>query len=145
MFSVTTTIQSRPDKVWTTLTDIESMKQWLGDPEMNIEVRTDWKINSPIVICGFHHANFENKGIVLEYEKEKRLSYTHLSSLSRLPDKTENYTILEFILRPIDEQTELTINISNFPTEAIQKHLEFYWRTTILTIKQQAEEAGIKH
>lgn len=143
-FSATVTINSYPDKVWTTLTDLNLMTQWLGEPEMNIEVRTDWKINSPISIHGFHHVNFENKGIILQYDKENILSYTHLSSVSRLEDKQENYTTLEFILAPVDKQTKLTINIWNFPTETIQKHLEFYWRTTILTIKRETENATTK-
>lgn len=139
-FSSTVTINSNPDKVWTTLTDLKLMTQWLGEPEMNIKVSTDWKINTPILISGFHHVNFENKGIILQYEKENKLSYTHLSSVSQLEDKKENYTTLEFVLTPIDKQTQLTINVENFPTETIQKHLEFYWRTTILTIKRETEK-----
>jgi uncharacterized protein YndB with AHSA1/START domain len=138
-FSTSTTINSESSKVWATLTNLELMTQWLGEPEMNIKVLTDWKINSPIFIRGFHHVNFENKGTILQYDRDKRLSYTHLSSVSRLEDKQENYTILEFILTPIDNQTQLTINIKNFPTETIRKHLEFYWRTTVLTIKAQTE------
>jgi uncharacterized protein YndB with AHSA1/START domain len=138
-FSTTITINSEPAKVWTTLTDLESMKQWIGEPEMKIEAQTDWKINTPIFIRGFHHVKFENTGIVLQYDREKRLSYSHLSSISRLPDKPESYSILEFILTPIGKQTQLTLNISNFPTETIRKHLEFYWRTTIVTIKERVE------
>lgn len=138
-FSTSVTINSEPSKVWTTLTDIKLMSGWLGDPEMDIEVQTDWKINSPIFIRGFHHVNFENKGTILQYDKEKRLIYTQLDSISRLADKQENYTILEFILTPIDGQTQLTVNIENFPTETIRKHLEFYWRTTVLTIKGRTE------
>jgi uncharacterized protein YndB with AHSA1/START domain len=138
-FSTAVTIKSEPAKVWTTLTDLELMRQWLGEPEMKIEVQTDWKINTTIFIRGFHHIKFENKGIVLQYDREKKLSYSHLSSISRLPDKPENYSILEFILTPIDKQTLLTLNISNFPTETIRKHLEFYWRTTIVTIKKRVE------
>jgi uncharacterized protein YndB with AHSA1/START domain len=73
-FSTTVTINSNSDKVWTTLTDLELMTQWLGDPEMKIEVQTDWKINSPIFIRGFHHVKFENKGIILHYDREKNLA-----------------------------------------------------------------------
>ncbi len=139
-FSTSVTISSEASNVWRTLTDIELMSKWLGDPEMNIEVQTDWKINSPIFIRGFHHVNFENKGTILQYDKENRLSFTHLSSVSRLADKKENYTIIEFVLTLIDKQTRLTVNIENFPTETIRKHLEFYWRTTVLTIKERTED-----
>ena len=115
------------------------MPYWLGDPEMNIRVETDWKINSPIFIHGFHHANFMNSGIILHYDKAKELRYSQLDSISNLADAQENYTILEFLLIPIEEQTQLTVNIENFPTETIRKHYEFYWRTTLFTIKKQSE------
>jgi uncharacterized protein YndB with AHSA1/START domain len=138
-FSTSVTINSESTNVWRTLTETELMSKWLGDPEMNIEVQTDWIINSPILIRGFHHVNFENKGTVLKMDKEKSLIYTQLDSISQLEDKHENYTILEFKLTPIDRQTKLTVIIENFPTETIKKHWEFYWRTTILTIKEQTE------
>jgi hypothetical protein len=115
------------------------MTQWMADPETKIEVHTNWKINEGFLIRGFHHLNFENKGIVLSYDKEKKLSYSHLSSLSRLPDKRENYSILEFVLTPVDKQTLLTLFITNFPTDAIRKHLEFYWRGTLVKIKKAVE------
>ncbi len=111
----------------------------MGEPGMNIEVHTNWQISTPIIIRGFHHVKFENKGTVLKFDKYSRLSYTHLSSLSQLADLPESYSIIEFILTPVDGQTSLTLNITNFPTESIRKHLEFYWRTTIFKIKESAE------
>lgn len=139
IFSITITIDATPSKVWETLTNTALMPEWMGEPEMKLEVQTNWKINSPILIRGVHHIKFENKGIVLKYSKEQRLSYTHLSSMSRLPDKIENYSILEFVLTPAGTQTTLTLEVSNFPTETIQKHLEFYWRGTIYKMGKYAE------
>lgn len=136
-FSATVTVNAAPTQVWSVLT---TQVEWMGEPEMQIEIFTDWKVNSPILIRGFHHAKFENKGIVLQYDEGKRLSYSHLSNVSRLPDLPENYTILEFVLTPAGEETELTLNIENFPTEVIRKHLEFYWRTTVFKIKKAAED-----
>lgn len=138
-FSTSISINSEPSKVWNTLTDLKSMPDWMGEPEMKLQVETSWKINSPIFIRGFHHIKFENKGFVLKYTDNEMLSYSHLSSVSRLPDKIENYSVLEFILTPANKQTILTLTISNFPTETIQKHLEFYWRGTIHRIKEYAE------
>jgi uncharacterized protein YndB with AHSA1/START domain len=138
-FSTTITIDCDPAKVWATLTDLKIMELWLGEPEMKIQVQTDWKVNKAICIRGFHHGAFENKGTVLQYDEEKKLSYSHLSSISRLSDKPENYSVLEFTLTPTDSCTQLTLIISRFPTETIRKHLEFYWRTTIVTIKKTVE------
>lgn len=139
-FSAKITINASPVKVWQTLTNLELMTQWLGDPNMEIEVQTTWQINSPILIKGFHHVKFENKGIVLAFEKERKLSFTHLSSVSKLPDIPESYSTLTFILEPGDNGTHLMLNIENFPTESIRKHLEFYWRTTLITIKDTVEK-----
>ena len=141
-FSTAVTINASPAEVWSALTVPERMTKWMGDPEMGLEVHASWGIETPILIRGFHHTKFENKGIVLKYEKERRLSYTHLSSVSRLPDKQENYSILEFLLAPIENDTRLSLTIENFPTDTIRKHLEFYWKTTMLTIKENVENVG---
>lgn len=138
-FSTTVTIHSNPAEVWKALTYPNRMIEWMGEPEMQIEIQTDWKVNAPIFIRGFHHIRFENKGIVLQFDKGKILRYSHLSSVSRLPDIPENYSVFEFILEPKEGQTLLTFTIDNFPSYAIRKHLEFYWRTTVFKIKQAVE------
>ncbi|MES2836718.1 MAG: SRPBCC domain-containing protein [Bacteroidota bacterium] len=133
-------INARPSLVWEHLTNLELMKKWMGEPEMKIEVHTNWKINSPILINVFHHIQIVTNGFILQYEKERKLKYSHLSSISELADIPENYTIIEFSLKPTENKTHLTINIENFPTETIYKHLELYWRTTIFTIKTEVEK-----
>ncbi|RFS17951.1 SRPBCC domain-containing protein [Emticicia sp. C21] len=138
-FSANITINAAPAKVWQTLTDTKIMTQWLGDSDMEIEVHTTWQINSPIIIKGFHHVQFKNKGVVLVFDKERKLSFTHLDSVSDLPDIPESYSTLTFTFEPIDESTHLTLNIQNFPTESIRKHLEFYWKTTLVMIKNKVE------
>ena len=135
-------INASPAMVWNTLIDPDLMKQWMGEPEMYLEIITDWKPGSPIVIKGFHHVNFVNTGTVLGFEPEKILRYNYLSSISRLPDKPENHTIVEFRLTPERDQTLLTLNLSNFPTESIFKHVDFYWRNTMGIIKDSIEREG---
>jgi uncharacterized protein YndB with AHSA1/START domain len=133
-------IDSTPDVVWELLTNHDQIKQWIADPEMEPEIITEWKVNGPIIIRGFHHLKFENKGTVLQFKPNQILSYSHLSSVSRLPDIPKNYSIFEFSLIPIGNQTSLTITVSNFPTETIYKHLKFYWEVTPGIIKGIAEK-----
>ena len=132
-------IGAKPPKIWAALTKPLFMAQWMGEPEMKLEVQTNWEIASPIYIRGFHHVKFENKGVVLQYINERRLSYSHLSSASRLADDIENYSILDFNLSPTQNQTILSLEVSNFPTETIQNHLMFYWRGTMHKIKAYVE------
>jgi uncharacterized protein YndB with AHSA1/START domain len=130
-------------KVWDVITIPSMMVQWIGEPEMKLEVITSWEVSGPIVIRGYHHVWFENKGTVLALEPNKLLRYTHLSSVSRLPDKPESYTTLEFRLDPITDSTRLTLTISNFPTESIFKHHEFYWKGTLVILKKLVETRNI--
>lgn len=139
-FSTDVTIQAAPTAVWAALTVPEQMTAWMGAPEMKLSVETDWKVGTALLIRGFHHLPFENKGIVLQYDEERLLRYTHLSSASRLPDVPESYTLFTFTLTPVAGHTLLALTLENFPTETIRRHLEFYWRTAIVLIKKYVEQ-----
>ena len=138
------TINAEPALIWKTLTNPDLMRKWIGDEEMEIEIFTNWQIGKPIITKGFHHVRFENTGTVLKFETNRILSYNYLSSISRLPDVPESYTIIEFQLEPVNNQTLLTVSITNFPTETIFKHLNLYWGTTLEIIKKQIENGELK-
>jgi uncharacterized protein YndB with AHSA1/START domain len=124
---------------WGSLTRIEHMREWMGEPEMMIDVETSWTVGSPMVVRGFHYERFENTGVVLEFDPQKKLSYTHRSSLSQLADQPQNYTTLAFHLDSMGERTTLTLVATDFPTPTIFKHLELYWTGTLRVLKQYAE------
>jgi uncharacterized protein YndB with AHSA1/START domain len=136
-------IDALPSAVWITLTTPDLMKLWMAEPAIGIEINTNWNVGSPIVIKGFHHVEFENKGTVLLFEPDKILRYNYLSSLSQLPDKPENYSIIEFRLTALENQTSLIVIISNFPTEIIFKHVDFYWRGTVEILKRLLEKQSL--
>lgn len=134
-------IQASAAKVWEYLTKPKLMIEWMGDPEMKIEILTDWKVGSPFVIRGFHHEQFENKGTILQFEPENVFEYEYLSSISNLEDVAENYTTVSFYLETKGVQTELRVEARNFTTFEIYKHLEFYWNGTLQIIKCKIENA----
>ena len=139
IFTRTIHINAPISKVWDTLTAPELMKKWMFETE--IHIITDWKVGNPFVIEGnLNGKNFENSGTVLQFEIEKILRYNHLSSLSRLPDKPENYSIVEFRLAEAKNQTVVTLTLSNFPTESIYTHLAFYWNVTVEILKRMLEK-----
>ncbi len=134
------TINSSPHKVWSYLTKPELMIKWAGEPDMSLEILTNWEVGSDFIIKGFHNTKFENKGVVMQFDPYRILQYSHLSSVSRLPDTIENYSIITFLLTPKNAQTILSFRIENFPTEIILKHLDFYWDGTLSIIKQIVEQ-----
>ncbi len=125
-------LDAPPSEVWRALTDPVLMAQWMAEPEMQLDIATDWQVGGPIVVTGRHHVRFENRGTVLRFEPYSALAYTHLSSVSRLSDVPRNRTTIEFGLTPLDSRaTSLHLRISGFPTESIYRHFDFYWRVTL--------------
>jgi uncharacterized protein YndB with AHSA1/START domain len=138
-FERSITINAPIALVWDALTDIEQMPAWMGEPEMALEIDVEWAVGSSIVMSGVHHAPFRNTGTILAFEPPTRLAYTHLSSLSQLPDAPSNYTTLEFRMTAVGEGTSLTLTASDSPTRSIFKHLEFYWAGTLEALKRHVE------
>jgi uncharacterized protein YndB with AHSA1/START domain len=131
-------IHAPAERVWAALTDPALIKKWMSETE--IEIITDWIVGHPVIIRGpWYKSDFENKGTVLSFEPGAYLRYSHLSSLSRLPDKTENYTNIAFRLTPDGDHTGLELTVDNFPTEAIYKHFAFYWNVAVVLLKKFAE------
>lgn len=130
--------------VWEALTQPELMKTWMS--ESAIEIVTTWEVGSLITInadaISFKTA-FTNTGVVLQFEKDHVLEYSHLSSLSRLPDLPENYTLIKFTLQQEEDYTLLELNLGNFPTESHYKHIDFYWAVTLEVLKRFVEERHV--
>jgi hypothetical protein len=129
------------DAVWEALTKPELMKSWMSDSE--IEIITTWEVGSPIIINVqeiSYKTAFKNTGVVSQFLKDNVLEYSHLSSLSRLADQPENYTLIRFTLQQEEDHTLLELNLSNFPTESHYKHIDFYWTITLEVLKRFMEE-----
>ena len=133
-------INSLVSTTWEYLTSPQLMRKWMAEPQMNVEVITDWVVGNPILIKGFHHTKFENKGKVLQFEPYKIIQYSHLSSISRLPDTIENCALIALLLTPMENKTLLSLKIENFPTESIYKHMDFYWNGTMAILKKCIEQ-----
>lgn len=143
-FSRTVVIEASAERVWRALTEPAELKQWLADPKVGVEVDTNWQVGSPIRVEGFHVARFVNRGVVERFEPYRCLRYTHLSSLSKLPDLPESYAAFEFRLQPAGTQTSLTIEVTNCANPSIFKHLEFYWNGTVGVLKRFIETGSTR-
>lgn len=137
-------IEAKPAVVWKALTDPDLIKRWMAEPEIGLQVLVEWKEGSTISMKGFHHVQFENKGIVLKVDPVRELQYSYLSSLSRLPDQPENYSIINFQLNPSGNNTEVVLAIRNFPTESIFRHVDLYWQGTLVILKQVVETSVVQ-
>jgi uncharacterized protein YndB with AHSA1/START domain len=133
----TITINAPSLRVWDTLTNPEQMKLWLSDLEINVS--SEWKVGSLIMFSGKQHKTNSYKGTILKFEVGKVFQYSLWTRISRLPDKPENYTIIDFTLAPEEDRTILTLTHSNLIAETAMEHSNFYWNVTLKVIKRLIE------
>lgn len=130
-----TTINASVEKVWYALTNAETVKQYFFGSNQE----TDWKIGSPILWTGeYEGTTYVDKGVVLEFLTDNKLSYSYLSSWSGLDDKPENYLLVTYEVKPIESGTELTITQSNYDEEKA-KHSAENWGVVIDGLKRLIE------
>ncbi|HMR17498.1 MAG: SRPBCC domain-containing protein [Confluentibacter sp.] len=130
-----TTIQAPIEAVWDALINPKIVKKYFFGSNQD----TDWKIGNPILWTGEYEGTpYTDKGIVLEFYPNKKLSYSYLSSWSGLEDKPENYLWVSYELKKTTEGTELTIVQSNYDEEKA-KHSTENWAVVIDGLKKIVE------
>lgn len=131
------TIQAVPAQVWEALTNPEMIQQYL----FGTEVTTDWKVGSPITYKGtWQETSYEDKGVILEIEPEKRLVSTYWSSMGGKPDVPENYNTVTYELTPEEGGTRLTVTQDNIATEEAHDHSAKNWGIVLDGLKNLLEK-----
>jgi len=130
-----TTIKAPIEKVWEALINPEMVMQYFFGSSQE----TDWEIGSSILWKGeYEGTKYIDKGKVLEFLPNEKLSYSYLSSWSGLDDKPENYLLVTYEIKGIEAGTELTITQSNYDEEKA-KHSAEYWAVVIDGLKKLVE------
>ncbi|TCD05926.1 hypothetical protein EZ449_15835 [Pedobacter frigidisoli] len=55
--------------------------------------------------------------------------------MSGLSDETKHYSVITFLLHQAGKGTRLTLLLRNFPTESIYRHMNLYWKGTLVHLK----------
>ncbi|MFO0683876.1 MAG: SRPBCC domain-containing protein [Sandaracinus sp.] len=132
-------IAAPPDRVWAALTDPEALRRWMADEHAPLEIELDPVVGGRAVFRRASPEPIEARGVVTALEPMRRLAYTHLADISALPERPESYATLVFRLAPIAAGTHVTLDLCDAPTESIEKHLVFYWRTTLEMLRRDVE------
>ena len=131
-----TTIHAPAKKVWHTLTDPTTIKQYM----FGSDVVTDWKVGSPIVYRGMWEGKpFEDKGKIVAVEPEKRLVFTHWSPLSGTPDTPDNYHTVTYVLTPNADSTEIILSQDKNASPKERDHSTKNWQTVLDGMKKILE------
>ena len=130
-------INAPASKVWQALTDPQAIKQYM----FGTRVVTDWQEGSPISWKGeWQGRQYEDKGIILQFEPEKKLQYSHFSPLSGLPDKPENYHQVTVELTADGNQTRVSLAQDNNETEDERAHSQQNWEMMLESLKKFLED-----
>jgi uncharacterized protein YndB with AHSA1/START domain len=124
-------------KVWHALTDPEQIKKYL----FGTETVTDWKAGSPITFSGeWEGKAYQDKGTILEIEKEKILKYSYWSSFSGTEDKPENYANVTYRVNEKNGITTFTIEQDGIKTVEAREHSEHNWKAVMNLLKELLEK-----
>jgi uncharacterized protein YndB with AHSA1/START domain len=133
----TTTIHAPASKVWEALTRRDLIKQYM----FGSDVISDWTVGSPITYKGeWQGKPFEDKGKVLEIERERLLVTTHWSPLSGVPDSPENYHTITYRLSENDGKTDVSITQDNNANEQEKAESQKNWTQMLQGLKNLVEK-----
>ena len=133
---VKTNINAPLGKVWDALTRPDIIKQYF----FGTRTTTSWEKGSPITFDGeWEGKSYHDKGTVLDFQKNKLIKYNYWSSISGIEDKPENYVIVTYELREMENDVELTITQENIPDEKRKEHSEANWKQVLNDLKKLVE------
>ncbi len=135
--TISVSINASKSNVWNALTEPEQIKKYL----YGTETVTDWKVGSPITFSGVWEGKaYQDKGTILQIEKEKILKYNYWSSFSGTEDKSENYANIMYFIEEQNGQTIFTIIQDGIKTPEARDHSEQNWKVVMNSLKELLEK-----
>ncbi len=134
--TVTRTIHTAADRVWTVLTDPDLVSEWT----MGARVESTWQPGASITWSGEYDGKpYKDKGEVIEVEPESLLVHTHFSAMSGAKDTPENYHRVMWQLDGDGSSTKLTLSQSGASSAKEAEQFKDSWRTMLDQFRDVAE------
>ncbi len=131
------TIHTPKADVWDALTNPEQIRKYF----FGTETTSDFKKGSPIVYKGIWEGKpYEDKGTVLEVEKNTVFKHNYWSSFAGTPDAPENYANITYKLTGEDGNVILSITQDNIASEEAKTHSENNWAMVLDGMKKLLEK-----
>jgi len=130
-------IAASTSRVWSALVDPDAIKQYM----FGTHVTSDFKAGGPIRWKGeWNGKAYEDKGMILEAERERRLAYSHFSPLSGLSDTPENYHNVRIELEGKGNTTHVRLTQDNNADEKSREHSQKNWSMMLDGLKRFVED-----
>lgn len=133
-------IKAPISRVWNALINPEKITKYL----FGTKTTSDWKVGSSIKFTGeWEGKAYEDKGTILQIEKEKIFKYSYWSNFSGTADVPENYQDITYSLKDQDGVTTFTVVQENCKTEEIRDHSVKNWTSVMQCMKDLLEKGEI--
>ena len=131
-----TTIQAPAAKVWEALITPSIIKKYM----FGTTVASDFKKGSPITWKGeWEGKKYEDKGVILDLQPQRKLAYSHYSPLSGQPEKPENFHNVTIELTDKGKQTLVALSQDNNANEKERDHSQKNWEMMLSGLKKVLE------
>ncbi|HLK92898.1 MAG TPA: SRPBCC domain-containing protein [Polyangia bacterium] len=130
------TIRGSLSQVWDALVNPDKIKRYM----FGATVESEWQVGGPIVWRGqWKGKPFEDKGRILEIQRQRRLRYSHFSPLSGAPDRPENYHTVTIQMDGPDGAVHVELSQDHNPTEEAREESRRNWTAMLGELKKTVE------
>jgi uncharacterized protein YndB with AHSA1/START domain len=130
------TIKAPIGKVWDAFVNPETIKKYM----FGTTVTADWKVGGEIRWKGeMNGKQYEDKGVILQFNPETQLAYTHFSPLAGQPDIPENYHTVIINVNECESGTFVKLSQDHNPTEEAKAHSQKNWDMMLAKLKEMLE------
>jgi uncharacterized protein YndB with AHSA1/START domain len=127
-------------QVWEALTDPEVIAQYF----FGTRVETDWQVGSPIFWRGeYEGKQYEDKGEIVDVVPGRRLTHTHFSPLTGLPDRPENYHTVTYELEDLGASSRVSLSQDNNADATETERAVQTWSQVLDGLKAKVEQRHI--
>jgi uncharacterized protein YndB with AHSA1/START domain len=129
-------IVATPGEVWHALTDPELIAEYF----FGTRVETSWVPGSTITWSGEYEGRpYRDKGEIIDVDLNRRLTMTHYSPMSGMPDEPGSYHTLAYELAPEDGRTHVRLSQDNNGDQAEADRTAGTWATVLAGLKKTVE------
>lgn len=133
--SITTTAPVA--KVWDALINPSIIKQYM----FGTNAVSDWKKGSSVVYRGeWEGKPYEDKGVIVEIEPEKRIVMDYYSSFSADTAAADNHRLIAYALESNENTTTLTVTQDNNPSAEAAAESTQNWEYILGEMKKILEQ-----
>jgi uncharacterized protein YndB with AHSA1/START domain len=131
-----TTIDAPRHTVWKALITPAALKQFM----FGSDISSEWREGGPITWEGeWQGRPYKDKGVILTFDPERRLRYSHFSPLAGKPDLPENYHIITIDLSEAAGKTVVDLTQNRNATEEERSHSEQNWKMMLDGLRKYVE------